>query len=267
MRLAFLKPFPSPFLVVTSSLWPLLIRFRLLCLVLFFLLFLARVGSLTRVLFSMVSLITLSLLWWRDLVRESILGSHTSKLEIAFRCGIVLFILSEILFFMAFFWAFYDRSLSPSIDIGMSWPPKGVLPLRVYSVPLLNTIILLSSGVTVTWAHHSLVCNQFGSSLYSLTTTVVLGVYFLGMQYEEYQERAFSMSDGVYGSTFFIRTGFHGAHVIVGTLMLRYSLINLGLGKLTFNHHFIFEAAAWYWHFVDVVWLLLYISIYWWGAL
>jgi cytochrome c oxidase subunit 3 len=158
----------------------------------------------------------------------------------------MLFITSEVFFFLRFFWAFYDSRLSPSQDIGMIWPPKGVLPLAVYSVPLLNTTILLSSGVSVTWAHHSLSNNLYRNAFYSLLFTIILGVYFLFIQYEEYCERAFSVADGVYGRTFFVSTGFHGIHVIVGTRILIYTLIQLLLCNITFQHHFVFEASAWY---------------------
>ncbi len=179
----------------------------------------------------------------------------------------LLFILSEVFFFVSFFWAFYDASLVPNVELGIVWPPKGIVPLAVYSVPLLNTVILLTRGITVTWAHHSLINNFFFKSIISLFITVCLGVYFLYMQYLEYSEAQFAISDGVYGRTFFIATGFHGIHVIVGTLFLTYSLFNLISAKLLFNHHFSFEAAAWYWHFVDVVWLILFVSLYWWGRL
>jgi cytochrome c oxidase subunit 3 len=155
-----------------------------------------------------------------------------------------LFIVSEVFFFLRFFWAFYDRRLSPAIELGIVWPPKGILPLRVYSVPLLNTVILLSSGVTVTWCHHRIINNLFSTSVISLSITVLLGVYFLYMQYCEYDERAFSIADGVYGTTFFVRTGFHGLHVIVGTTYLFYVLLSMTRGILLFNHHFMFEAAA-----------------------
>ena len=179
----------------------------------------------------------------------------------------MLFILSEVFFFISFFWAFYDSSLVPTIELGMVWPPKSVTPLSVYSVPLLNTIILLSSGITVTWAHHALINNFFNKTVVSLFLTVVLGVYFLFMQWLEYNEAMFSIADGVYGRTFFMATGFHGMHVIVGTTFLFYVFLALVSGKLLYNHHFSFEAAAWYWHFVDVVWLILFISVYWWGSL
>lgn len=219
------------------------------------------------VLFSVFFLFFTTFLWWKDFSRESIVGYHTHKLESSLRVGMLLFILSEIFFFISFFWAFYDASLSPTSELGLVWPPKGITPLSVYSVPLLNTLILLTSGVTVTWCHHAIINNYFTKSVLSLFLTVSLGVYFLTMQYVEYAEAAFSLADGVYGSTFFLATGFHGIHVLVGTSFLIYVLFNLVSGKLLFNHHFSFEAAAWYWHFVDVVWLILFIRIYWWGSL
>jgi cytochrome c oxidase subunit 3 len=223
--------------------------------------------SFSLVFVSLFILLLLMFLWWKDLTRESMLGYHTHKLEISLRVGILLFILSEVFFFLSFFWAFYDASLSPSIDIGMVWPPLGIEPLSVYSVPLLNTIILLVRGVTVTWAHHSIINNYFLKSFISLFVTVLLGIYFLIMQWAEYCEAQFTLADRVYGRIFFIATGFHGIHVLVGTTFLIVVLFHLTLAKLLYNHHFSFEAAAWYWHFVDVVWLILFLSIYWWGSL
>jgi len=210
--------------------------------------------------------ILISFLWWKDVSRERLVGYHTHKLESSLRVGILFFILSEVFFFVSFFWGFYDASLRTSIELGLVWPPCGVTPLLVYSVPLLNTIILLTRGISVTWAHHSIIRNFFIKSFLSLFFTVFLGVYFLYTQFVEYSEAQFCISDGVYGSTFFIATGFHGVHVLVGTIFLSYSLLNLLNIKLLFNHHFSFEAAAWYWHFVDVVWLFVFCSIYWFGG-
>lgn len=220
-----------------------------------------------NVLVSVVLTVSIMFLWWKDVTNESLIGYHTHKLEVRLRVAMMLFILSEVFFFISFFWAFYDSSLVPTIELGMVWPPKSVTPLSVYSVPLLNTIILLSSGITVTWAHHALINNFFNKTVVSLFLTVVLGVYFLFMQWLEYNEAMFSIADGVYGRTFFMATGFHGMHVIVGTTFLFYVFLALVSGKLLYNHHFSFEAAAWYWHFVDVVWLILFISVYWWGSL
>nr|YP_010426652.1 cytochrome c oxidase subunit III [Aoria nigripes]USM11438.1 cytochrome c oxidase subunit 3 [Aoria nigripes] len=205
--------------------------------------------------------------WWRDVTRESTFqGLHTSKVGLGLRWGMILFIISEIFFFISFFWGFFHSSLSPSIEIGMNWPPKGITPFNPLEIPLLNTIILLTSGLTVTWAHHSLIENNFNQALQSLMMTVILGIYFTILQGYEYIEAPFTIADSVYGSSFFMATGFHGLHVIIGTTFLTVCLIRLYFNHFSSNHHFGFEAAAWYWHFVDIVWLFLYISIYWWGS-
>lgn len=223
--------------------------------------------TLIWVVIRFISLFLVMFLWWKDMNKETLLGYHTFKLEMCLRLGIMFFILSEVFFFVRFFWAFFDASLVPVVDIGIMWPPKGIITLSMYSVPLLNTILLLRSGLTVTWAHHSLLNNLYFKRLIRLVITIVLGSYFVYMQYEEYMESRFSLSDRVYGSTFFIATGFHGFHVILGTLFLTGSTFLLYKGRILFNHHFSFEFAAWYWHFVDVVWLFLFVSIYWWGRI
>jgi len=205
--------------------------------------------------------------WWRDVSRESTFqGLHTTKVSVRIKLGIILFILSEVFFFLSFFWAFFHSSLSPSIEIGIQWPPLGITPFNPVQIPLLNTIILLSSGVTVTWAHHRIIEKKLNETKNRLLITIILGVYFTSLQALEYWEANFSISDSVYGSSFFMATGFHGLHVLMGT-----SFLGVCLGRLVNNHfsryhHFGFEAAAWYWHFVDVVWLFLYINVYWWGG-
>ena len=236
----------TPFLSLQSRFWPLLIGLSLFSVTSTAVLFFHFKAGLYYLLFRLLILVLLSFVWWKDVVRESLLGWHTSKLELSFRIGILLFILSEVFFFVSFFWAYYDASLSPSVELGLRWPPRGILPLGVYSVPLLNTVILLSSGVTITWSHHSLVNNAFIPRVVSLFITITLGLYFLYMQYVEYSERAFCIADGVYGTTFFMRTGFHGMHVMVGTTFLIYVFFSMARGVLLFNHHFMFEAAAWY---------------------
>lgn len=256
-----------PFLAVQTSFWPILVSFILFSVMGNTVLWLNLKVSLLSVLFPLLVLVVIAFLWWKDVIRESLIGYHTHKLEVSLRVGMLLFILSEVFFFISFFWAFYDASLSPTVELGLSWPPKGIIPLSVYSVPLLNTVILLTRGITVTWAHHSIINNFFNKSIVSLSITIILGAYFMVIQYVEYIEASFAMADGVYGSTFFIATGFHGFHVTVGALFLTYVLVALLRGQLLYNHHFAFEAAAWYWHFVDVVWLILFISIYWWGRL
>lgn len=217
-------------------------------------------------LFGITILLLTCIQWWRDISREGALqGLHTEIVAQGLRWGIIIFITSEVLFFFRFFWAFFHRRLAPTIEIGMQWPPMGVEPFNPFQVPLLNTIILLSSGVTVTWAHHGIMENNYSQTTEGLILTVVLGIYFTALQALEYWEAPFTISDSSYGSTFFMATGFHGIHVLIGTTFLAVCLIRHLKKHFSRDHHFGFEAAAWYWHFVDVVWIFLYIRIYWWG--
>nr|YP_010714904.1 cytochrome c oxidase subunit III [Neohydnus jiuzhaigouensis]WDE20718.1 cytochrome c oxidase subunit III [Neohydnus jiuzhaigouensis] len=205
--------------------------------------------------------------WWRDIVRESTFqGLHTYKVTLGLRWGMILFITSEVFFFISFFWGFFHNSLAPAIEIGMNWPPLGIKPFNPLQIPLLNTLILLTSGLTVTWAHHGLMENNYKQALQGLIFTVLLGFYFTLLQGYEYYEAPFTISDAIYGASFYMATGFHGIHVIIGTTFLLICLIRHIFYHYSATHHFGFEAAAWYWHFVDVVWLFLYISIYWWGS-
>jgi len=206
--------------------------------------------------------------WWRDVIREATFeGHHTSIVQVGLRYGMILFILSEVLFFAAFFWAYFNSSLAPNIEIGAVWPPMGINVFNPWEVPLLNTLILLLSGVTITWSHHAILAGQRKEAIISLLITVILGFSFTVLQVVEYVEATFSISDGIYGSTFYMATGFHGVHVIIGTTFLLVCLIRLIKYHFTPKHHFGFEAAAWYWHFVDVVWLFLFVTVYWWGGL
>lgn len=236
--------FIRPFLAVQTSFWPLLVSLSLFSAISNVVLWVNLKVTLSYVLFPALIVVITTFLWWKDVMRERLVGYHTHKLEISLRVGMLLFILSEVFFFLSFFWAFYDAALSPTVELGLSWPPKGILPLSVYSVPLLNTVILLTRGITVTWAHHSIMNNFFNKSVVRLAVTVMLGAYFMYMQYLEYREARFALSDGVYGRTFFIATGFHGFHVTVGTLFLLYVWVALVRGQLLYNHHFSFEAAA-----------------------
>nr|YP_010582966.1 cytochrome c oxidase subunit III [Vatana ogromna]UGN61412.1 cytochrome c oxidase subunit III [Vatana ogromna] len=204
--------------------------------------------------------------WWRDITREaSYQGVHTMKVITSMKLGMMMFILSEVMFFLSFFWAFFHSSLSPTMEIGMKWPPMGILTFNPMNIPMLNTMILLSSGITITWAHNSLINKNYNMINKAMLMTIFLGLYFSVLQLYEYIESPFCMSDSIYGSTFFLATGFHGLHVMIGTIFIMVSAkrnLNLHMSK---NHHVGFEASAWYWHFVDVVWLFLYMSIYWWG--
>ena len=205
--------------------------------------------------------------WWRDITREGTYqGLHTRIVIKGLRWGIILFIVSEVLFFFSFFWAFFHRRLAPTVEIGICWPPLGIQPFNPFQIPLLNTTILLSSGATVTWAHHAIIESNHTQAIQRLALTVILGFYFTALQAFEYIEASFTIADSVYGSTFFVATGFHGLHVIIGSSFLTICWIRLYNCHFSSNHHFGFEAAAWYWHFVDVVWLFLYVFIYWWGG-
>jgi cytochrome c oxidase subunit 3 len=205
--------------------------------------------------------------WWRDVIKESTTpGLHSPVVRLGLRYGMFLFIASEVMFFLAFFWAFFHFALFPEHTASGVWPPKGVHVFDPWDLPFLNTLILLTSGVTVTWAHHALRENDRKGLVYGLTLTVLLGVAFTACQAYEYSHAAFGFKDGVYSSTFFMATGFHGFHVIVGTIFLAVCLGRALKGQFTPERHFGFEAAAWYWHFVDVVWLFLFSAIYWWGS-
>nr|QQV69635.1 cytochrome c oxidase subunit III [Artemia franciscana] len=204
--------------------------------------------------------------WWRDVSREATFqGMHSNKVGFGLRWGMILFIISEVFFFISFFWAFFHSSLSPNIEVGALWPPTGIESFNPFQVPLLNTSVLLASGVTVTWAHHALMENNFTQCFQGLLATVLLGIYFSLLQGLEYVEASFTIADSIYGSTFFLATGFHGLHVLVGTVFLMICTLRHAKCYFSSQHHFGFEAAAWYWHFVDVVWLFLYLSVYWWG--
>lgn len=218
-------------------------------------------------LLSMLLMLATMYTWWRDIVREGTFeGQHTSIVQLGLRFGMILFIVSEVMFFVAFFWAFFWAALAPVPEIGSVWPPKGIEVLSAWEVPFLNTLILLSSGASVTWAHHAIIVGDRKGTINALLVTVALAVVFTALQGFEYVNAGFTISDSVYGSTFYMATGFHGFHVFIGTCFLTVCLVRVIQYHFTKQHHFGFEAAAWYWHFVDVVWLFLFVSVYWWGG-
>ena len=237
--------------------------------------------------------------WWANVITEAHQGFHTPVVQLHLRYGMILFIASEVMFFVGWFWAFFDFSLFPApvaydmathttsliadaAATASTWPPKGIEVINAFKFPLLNTIILLTSGTTVTWAHHALIHGQRGGEktglwgllgvgnrdgvLKGLWLTIVLGLLFSSIQAYEYSEAPFPFQGINYGASFFMATGFHGFHVIIGTIFLTVCLIRAYKGDFTPRQHFGFEAAAWYWHFVDVVWLFLFVSIYVWGG-
>nr|YP_009349343.1 cytochrome c oxidase subunit III [Agelena silvatica]APZ84003.1 cytochrome c oxidase subunit III [Agelena silvatica] len=255
-----------PYHMVNMSPWPLVVGFGILSFVIGLVKMFVFV-ELDLMFVSLIMMFFVSFLWWRDVVREGTFqGYHSSVVLKGLMLGMLLFIVSEVFFFISFFWAFFHSSLSPTVELGSSWPPCGLFPFNPFQVPLLNTVILLASGVSVTWCHQSILNEDWKMAKNSLMMTWILGLYFLSLQGFEYIMAAFSISDSVYGSTFFMSTGFHGFHVIVGTLFLFVVWIRMVKGHFSMSHHFGFEAAAWYWHFVDVVWLFLFSVVYWWGA-
>ena len=205
--------------------------------------------------------------WFRDIISEgTYLGNHTLAVQRGLNMGVGLFIVSEALFFLAIFWAFFHSALSPTVELGANWPPMGIDAINAFELPLLNTILLLSSGTTITYAHHSIIQGNRGGALYGLILTVLLAGVFTAFQGIEYTVSSFTLSDSTFGSAFYFGTGFHGLHVIIGTAFLAVGFWRFMAYHLTDNHHLGLEAGILYWHFVDVVWLFLFLSIYYWGS-
>lgn len=263
----------QPFHLVTPSPWPLLTSFALLILtsasVIYFNgyanalggsgIFLVTVGFITTVI-----AITL---WFRDVVTEgTFLGDHTFVVQKGINMGVLLFIVSEVFFFISIFWSFFHSALAPTVELGTQWPPVGIATINPFELPLLNTLLLLSSGATVTYAHHSQIEGNRRGVILGLILTVILAVLFTICQGIEYYNAPFTIADGVYGSTFFFSTGFHAVHVLIGNFIIIVATIRIISYHLTDHHHSGFESAILYWHFVDVVWLLLFVSVYWWGS-
>lgn len=302
------------FHMVTPSPWPFFAALGIMCIILNFVGYL-HFYPISKILFpfSVLFLILIVSRWWRDVVIEATFeGKHTSYVQKGLRISFILFILSEVMFFFGFFWGFFHSSLAPSIFIGAVWPPEGITVFDWQGVPLLNTVILLTSGATLTLAHKSFfllvgetdagklvnkntswsIPVNFGRSMMhfpllgsgryenkdgyhsmdrvyvfkGLFLTVFLGLLFTCVQLYEYITAPFSISDGIYGSTFFVCTGFHGLHVLVGTAYLIVNLFRHYYYHFSKQHHVGFDTAAWYWHFVDVVWLFLFVCIYIWGS-
>ena len=224
-------------------------------------------GGGTTLIFGMFGILFVMFSWWRDIIREATFeGHHTSIVQLSIRFGMILFIASEVIFFFAFFWAFFHSSINPVPELGSVWPPKGIEAIDAWGFPFLNTILLLSSGASCTWSHHAILSGDRNGAVNGLIITIILAIIFTGVQGLEYCTAAFNISDSVFGSTFYIATGFHGFHVFIGTCFLSVCLLRLKQHHFTQQHHFGFEAAAWYWHFVDVVWLFLFVAVYWWGG-
>ena len=260
---------PHPYHLVKPSPWPLLGAFAGGLLALGMVIYMHGGGWILLAL-GVLSVAGVMFGWWRDVIKEAVREkAHTPVVKIGLRYGMSLFIASEVMFFAAFFWAFYDAALFPKVfaqNPAGVWPPPHIQTFDPFHLPFMMTLILLLSGVTVTWAHHAIIEGNRRDASRALGLTVLLGVMFTFFQGWEYSHASFGFTDGIYPSTFFMATGFHGFHVIVGTIFLFVCWIRTMKGHFTPQSHFGFEAAAWYWHFVDVVWLFLFVSIYWWGS-
>jgi len=205
--------------------------------------------------------------WWRDVIREGTYqGNHTLIVQRGLKYGFILFIVSEVMFFGGFFWAYFHSSLSPAIVLGAVWPPVNIVPLNAWGVPMLNTAILLLSGLSITWVHFSILSGNFKNGLYGFIVTLFLAIFFTLLQIGEYLYAPFNISDSVFGTVFYSLTGLHGLHVIIGTIFIFVCFYRFLNSHFTTKHHLGFEFASWYWHFVDVVWLFLYIFVYVWGS-
>ncbi|RYY23925.1 MAG: cytochrome c oxidase subunit 3 [Sphingomonadales bacterium] len=276
--------------ILQPSAWPLFGSMSALVLAAGSIMWMHSMPAATLVFFAGVACLAITFVgWWAQVIQEAHAGDHTPVVQLHLRYGMILFIASEVMFFVGWFWAWFDFALFPSAveAVGGTWPPKGMEVLDAWKLPLLNTLILLLSGCTVTWAHHALIHNQRGGEMKGLWgligvgekdslkkgmwLTIILGAVFTCIQAYEYAVAPFpfkAASDGgsSYGGAFFMATGFHGFHVLVGTIFLIVNLVRIYKGHFTPRQHFGFEAAAWYWHFVDVVWIFLFASIYVWGG-
>jgi heme/copper-type cytochrome/quinol oxidase subunit 3 len=256
-----------PFLLDPSP-WPFLMSFAALFVTTGMVLVMhAYVSGKQLLIYGFFMVLLIMFLWLRDVVREStLLAKQTSLIRSNLRIGFVLFIVSEVMFFFAFFWAYFHSSLSPVIQIGSAWPPVGIEVFRAWDVPLLNTAILLISGASVTWVQYAIIAGLYDEVIIGFVATLFLSFLFLFFQFKEYVSAAYGISDGIYGSVFYLLTGFHGFHVMIGTIFLFVCFIRFLLGHFNPKSYSGFAFAAWYWHFVDVVWLFLFVSVYIWGS-
>jgi len=251
----------SVFHLLRLSIWPILIRFRV------FIAFI-RIYISIKIGFNVLILIVVLVIlrWFKDVRRErDLLVEHSSLNNIFFKTGIILFITSEVIFFVSFFWCYFDFVLVVDIELGGIWPPVGIERINPFRIPLLNTLILLSSGVLITWSHFRILINEWFYSVVTLRATLLLGIYFLLIQFEEYIDATYTFIRSGYGRIFFLATGFHGFHVLLGCILIFARLYRFITLSCDAYNHYNFEFSAWYWHFVDVVWLFLFIFIYWWG--
>ena len=257
-----------PYHLVPTSPWPLLVSFSLLSLTLSAVMYMQGFPNGGIFLSLGFTITTLGMvLWFRDIIKEATYeGAHTSQVQNGLVIGFVLFIVSEAFAFLSVFWAFFHSSLSPSVEIGGVWPPQGIEALSAFGIPLLNTFLLLSSGSTITYGHHALIKGDRKKAIIGGLLTIVLAIIFTALQYVEYFNASFTITDSVFGTTFYASTGLHGIHVIIGTIFIAVGFFRIINYHLTNSHHIGYEASILYWHFVDVVWLFLFIAVYYWGG-
>lgn len=257
-----------PFHLVEPSPWPLLVSSSLFIVTISAVMYFHGVSNSGKLLALGLILTTFGMiLWFRDVIIEgTYLGNHTIEVQEGLQIGVILFIISEVFAFISVFWAFFHSSLAPAIEIGGSWPPSGIDALDPFAIPLLNTVILLSSGAFITYGHHALINGNRSKALVGCIWTIILAAIFTALQAYEYSEAGFTIADSVYGTVFFASTGLHGMHVIVGTIFILVGTLRLISYELTSDHHQGLNAAILYWHFVDVVWIFLFVAVYYWGG-
>ena len=257
-----------PFHLVPTSPWPILVSFSLLSLTQSAVMYMhgyIHGGFFLSIGFTITT--AGMVLWFRDIIKEATYeGAHTKQVQNGIMIGFILFIVSEAFAFLSIFWAFFHSALSPAIEIGGCWPPQGITALNPFAIPLLNTILLLSSGAFITYAHHALLGGNRKGAIEGTIVTIILAILFTALQYYEYLEAPFTITDSVFGSAFFASTGLHGAHVLIGTIFITVGFFRILNYHLSSKHHLGYEASILYWHFVDVVWLFLFIVVYYWGS-
>nr|YP_009940097.1 cytochrome c oxidase subunit III [Hamamelistes spinosus]QNV49427.1 cytochrome c oxidase subunit III [Hamamelistes spinosus] len=255
----------QPYFILNLSPWPILMSintFNLMISNIMLMNFNFNIMTISNILMMMIIAST----WWRDIIRESTYqGNHNFNIMNLIKFSMILFIISEMFLFISFFWNFLHNSLAPSIELGLNWPPKNINFFNPLLIPLLNTIILLTSSFTVTLAHFYLMNNNKTKTIIFMNMTIILSIYFIILQMLEYKEATFTFSDSIFGASFYMATGFHGMHVMIGMMFLLINLWRMMKMHFSFIHHISFELAAWYWHFIDIIWLFLYMTFYWWN--
>jgi len=261
-----MKTLRQPYHLVEVSPWPLCSSIALFLFTLGLIL-LFQCYSIIVLNISIISISLILFLWWRDTIRESTyIGYHTTYVQKGLRIGFILFVISEIMLFFSVFWGYFHSSLAPSVEFGTIWPPTGIDIINAWELPLLNTLLLLSSGASITWVHQALIAKNLKSVILGFIITIIFALLFTGFQIFEYFNASFTISDSIYGSCFYMATGLHGLHVIGGTIFLLIALIRIIIYHLTNTTHLGLEFAIIYYHFIDIVWLFLFIFLYYWGS-